>query len=473
MAKKRSYRSRATAAVTSVLLVTVSPLAWAAAATDGAVDPSFAPPALDSLVLSMLPVSDGKTLIGGYFTDAGGDLNQDYLIRINPDGSLDTSFTPPAITSPASNRSVWALAGVAGGKTVVGGILLDAGGNADADYIVRIGADGTLDTSFIPSGTKPQLNNTPYVILPLGDGTILVGGGFTTAYGDGSKRFIVRMSADGSLYSPWTPPAGVSNVNGSNVWGLAELTNGKIIVGHDFNGNSFSIMDADGTNASSTNLGGSVKGFVPLADGSLIVYGDFTNAGGVPAIDRLARLNADGTLDTSWVPPVVPAEIYSASLTPDGQIMIGGTFASINGDSSFKYLARVNGDGTLDETFIPLALNSLVRSLSTTESGTGLVGGYFTSAGGVTGLDYLARFLSPPEESSDPQAPRAPLQQYGINPDGECTAPLPDATDFPALLSMKMEAWGKSWAWWPNSSTGGWVCTRQPYYTGSGSWAVR
>ena len=464
--------TRFTTAV-SVAAVTISSALLAgttavASTSDGSVDPSFTPLALDALVVSMLPVADGKTLIGGYFTNAGGDPNQDYLIRINPDGSLDTSFTPPTLSA-----SVWALAGVAGGQTVVGGLFLNADGNPDADYIVRIDADGTLDTSFIPAGTKPQFNNTPYSILPLGDGTILVGGGFGTAYGSSSNRYIVRMAADGALYPSWTPPVGVSNVNGSNVWGLAQLTSGQIIVGHDFNGNSYSIMDADGTNASSTNLGGSVYGFVPLDDGSLIAYGTFANAGGNPAIDRLARLNADGTLDTSWIPPVIPADILSASLTPDGQIMIGGFFASVNGDNRFKYLARVNADGTLDETFVPLALSSGVRSLSTTESATGLVGGYFTNAGGVTGLDYLARFLSPPAESSDPQAPRAPLQQYGIDPDGECTAPLPDETDFPALLSMKTEAWGKSWAWWPNSSTGGWVCTRQPYFTGGGSWAVR
>ena len=68
-----------------------------AVAAPGDLDTGFTPPTLDGDVYSVAELGDGKYLIGGYFTNAGGDADTDYLVRLSADGSLDTSFTPPAL----------------------------------------------------------------------------------------------------------------------------------------------------------------------------------------------------------------------------------------------------------------------------------------------------------------------------------------------------------------------------------------
>jgi hypothetical protein len=69
--------------------------------------------------------------------------------------------------------------------------------------------------------------------------------------------------------------------------------------------------------------------------------------------------------------------------------------------------------------------------------------------------------------------PTAPMQQFARGEEDECDAQPADLIDFPALSGLTHTNWGPSWAQWPNSGTGGFVCTRQPYYTSLDTWAVR
>jgi len=58
-------------------------------------------------------------------------------------------------------------------------------------------------------------------------------------------------------------------------------------------------------------------------DGKLIIGGEFTIVGGQSRA-RVARLNSDGTLDTSFLDPAVTGEVLAFALQPDGKIIIGG-----------------------------------------------------------------------------------------------------------------------------------------------------
>jgi uncharacterized delta-60 repeat protein len=77
----------------------------------------------------------------------------------------------------------------------------------------------------------------------------------------------------------------------------------------------------------------------------------------------IARLNADGALDTSFVPnPGIAggptsmsgtlAVVNAIALQPDGKVLIGGTFTNVNGQPR-QDIARLNSDGTLDTSFVP------------------------------------------------------------------------------------------------------------------------
>ena len=64
--------------------------------TDGLPDPTFSTTLWSGITPSFIhtsyPLPNGKYLIGGNFTNIGGFANQDYLVRLNNDGSLDTTF---------------------------------------------------------------------------------------------------------------------------------------------------------------------------------------------------------------------------------------------------------------------------------------------------------------------------------------------------------------------------------------------
>ena len=75
--------------------------------------------------------------------------------------------------------------------------------------------------------------------------------------------------------------------------------------------------------------------------------------------------------------------------------------------------------------------------------------------------------------ASGTDVPTAALQQYVPGAGESCGADAPASTDFPALASLRADGWAVSWAQWPNGGLGGTVCTRQPFYTASGTWAVR
>ena len=79
-------------------------------------------------------------------------------------------------------------------------------------------------------------------------------------------------------------------------------------------------------------------------DGKIIIYGDFEVVNGVPK-QRFARLNADGTLDTSFsFDPSSMSPVTNVVVQPDGKIIVSGSYG-------VPKLIRLNSDGSLDGTF--------------------------------------------------------------------------------------------------------------------------
>lgn len=89
------------------------------------------------------------------------------------------------------------------------------------------------------------------------------------------------------------------------------------------------------------------------SDGKLLVGGSFTSLRSV-ARNRIARLNVDGTLDNSFDVGSGPnGDVKCIVVQPDGRILVGGEFTTWNGGAR-KALARINEDGTLDTTLANL-----------------------------------------------------------------------------------------------------------------------
>jgi uncharacterized delta-60 repeat protein len=124
-------------------------------------------------------------------------------------------------------------------------------------------------------------------------------------------------------------------------------------------------------------------------DGRILIAGMFTAVGG-ETHNRIARLNADGTVDSAFTTSV-SEEVYCLALQPDGKILIGGFFTSVNG-APRNYIARLNDDGSLDSAFDPNA-NEAVWSIVVQGDGAIVIGGVFTDVGG-TGRNHIARLFS-------------------------------------------------------------------------------
>ncbi len=109
--------------------------------------------------------------------------------------------------------------------------------------------------------------------------------------------------------------------------------------------------------------------------------GFFQRVDGQPMLN-LARLNADGTFDTSFkLRTGASGPVWRLRLQPDGKIVAGGIFDTIGGRTSRK-LARLNADGSNDTTFRPPHPNADVNDLTCLPDGRLLISGNFTTVAG-------------------------------------------------------------------------------------------
>src|SRR6266511_3930907 len=114
-------------------------------------------------------------------------------------------------------------------------------------------------------------------------------------------------------------------------------------------------------------------------DGKILVGGDFTSFDGTPRTN-IARLNVDGSLDTSFDPgPGVGGPfpyVNAVAVLPDRKVILGGSFASVGG-SPRSNLARLNSTGGLDGTFMAQT-DDTVNAVMVETNGSVVLGGFFT-----------------------------------------------------------------------------------------------
>ncbi|WP_414662592.1 hypothetical protein [Horticoccus sp. 23ND18S-11] len=373
---------------------------------DGSLDATYNPNVSGDLlpqVTSLLLQPDGRVVVGGYFTrvqptGAAAAVTRNNLARFNADGSLDASF------NPNPNAMVLTLAFHVDNKIVVGGGFTSfqpAGDSAPTfrNRIARLNASGTVDSEF-----NPNADNGVTALAVQRDGKILLGGFFTTLQpvGDTSpanRVHLARLNVDGTLDSEFYP-----RVDG-NVAAVAVQPDGAILVGGDFNSvwglgtiqsnRSFiARFNRDGSldNAFAPQVNAPVDAFATQADGKILVGGHFTRAlapGATTPLARnhLARLNGDGSIDTSFELDA-GGRVLAAVTQTDGRVVIAGTFTSVSG-ATHNYVARLNADGTVDSSYNP-DFNGRVYALVLQPDGKVIVGGAFTTIGGET-RNRLAR----------------------------------------------------------------------------------
>ena len=346
----------------------------------GQLDTSFDPGVgADNGVYAVAVQTDGKILIGGDFINYGG-LSRSRIARLNTDGSLDTSFTP----GTGFDGTVLAISIQPDGKIFAAGNFTTYNG-AGRNYVVRINADGSLDGAFSP-GTGAS--STIQTLVLQSDGKIVIAGDFVTFGGTGRNR-IARVNSDGTLDAAFNPGTGI----GLTVFALAMQSDGKILLGGNFttyNGtarNRIARVDTSGTLDVSfdpgTGMDNSVYSIGVQTDGKIIAGGDFITFNGGSQI-RLARLNADGTLDLSAsIGSGANALIRNLLISSSAKILIGGSFSTYNGVGRNR-IARLENSGAIDTIFDPgTGANSTVYSVVAQSDGKLIIAGNFTSYNGI------------------------------------------------------------------------------------------
>lgn len=345
----------------------------------------------DGNVSSIVLQPDNKMIIAGEFTSYNG-IMKSKIARLNTDGTLDTSFNTGGT---GANGTVSAVALQNDGKIIAGGTFTKYNGN-NITNLVRLNADGSYSNT-LTLGTS--FNNSVTAVAVQNDGKIIVGGSFNNYNGTAINR-LVRLNADGTL------DTGFSVGTGANSGSISSITiqnDGKIIITGSFtsfNGTAGRIarLNSDGSVDTSFSTGGTGPNFpiltlTLLQDGKMVVGGNFSTFNGNPHA-RVARLNTNGSLDTTFAPGInIDAAVQTLAVQPDNKIIIGGLFTKYGTTPSNKIM-RLNADGTLDTTFdVGSGTNNNISRLVLDQNNNVLIGGVFTNYKG-TGRNRIARILN-------------------------------------------------------------------------------
>jgi uncharacterized delta-60 repeat protein len=300
----------------------------------------------NSWVWALALQPDGKLLLGGQFRSFNG-LPGGEVVRLNADGSVDTSFS--AIIT-AGEPTVNSLALQPDGKILVGGMFSGING-ATCVSLARLNVDGSVDSNFVAQATGSFVAVS---LLALQTNLqVIAAGWFETVDGVASSN-IARLNSDGTLDTNFhgaidTPPNA-----------LTLQADQKVLIGGAFNtvdgqpSPHIARLNTDGT--LDTNFAvtadGNVDSFAVQPDGRVVIAGGFTSING-QSRSRIARLNANGTLDTMFQNGMAGADSYvnRVVVAPNGKVIVGGQFAMMNGVGCTN-LARLNSDGSLDTNFL-------------------------------------------------------------------------------------------------------------------------
>ncbi|WP_277240727.1 T9SS type A sorting domain-containing protein [Prevotella pallens] len=251
-------------------------------------------------------------------------------------GEVDASY------KPVFDGNVLSMVLEPDGKSVCAGSFYNVGDRKICG-LIRLKANGDEDESFNKGGKG--FDSYATAVAKTSDGKYLVAGHFTT-YNEKAVGSLVRINADGTLDETFKNDIKFEIVNHKNI---KEIELQQIVM---------------------------------LPNGQFYVAGCFNRVNGKLA-PLIARFNADGTRDESFLPTDKEIHLKSSPnvdaiwKAPDGSLYLGGSFGGYDGGFKQKRLIHINADGTLDRSFHQPQLDGFVKSISPFGEDKILVGGDF------------------------------------------------------------------------------------------------
>jgi uncharacterized delta-60 repeat protein len=311
--------------------------------------------------------NDGKIIAIGDFVKANSIQKKD-IVRLNPDGTTDNTFD----AGLGFNYLPSSIAVQPDNKILVGGYFTTVNG-ATKTYLARLNADGSLDTTF-----NSTVNNTVKSIVVLPSGKILIGGSFT-AFSGVARVYLARLNADGSLDTTFSASITSSSYG---LYSILLQSDGKIMIG----GNFYNVGGVSQIEIARLNPDGSLDTTFhsPLTSNTFSINQVLQQNDGKYLIrtnDTIKKLNNDGSLDNSFQTPIM-GNPYDMFLQSDGMIYVGGSF-STSGSYSRYNLIRLKSDGSLDVNFLKDGADKAVNTIIGQPDGKIIVGGNFYNIGGI------------------------------------------------------------------------------------------
>ena len=351
---------------------------------DGSLDTSFENDLIETPGVSspdeLKLLSDGKILVLGTFPLADGTQISARMIRLNPDGTLDTTFTyePTGFGSRTSIDSM-------GRVYVMGALQYIRNGQPISTALVRLNANGTVDDSFNTSitsmdGFTTQGNKIVYiksetngfVVRRLNengspDASFMpteIGGWWPSVIDEQSDHkilllrdtMVIRVNVDGGMDNTFQGPTWTTSSGPK----MVVHSDNRITIRYHQSSSPFGarfirLLPNGASDPSFTSYLYPHEGSPAWdlhADGSIMIGDRGPNF----TANTFVKLFSGGQVDTGYnagqvgFQNFIPGKIRAIRVLPSNKILIGGDFDRVNTTPRQK-LALLNPNSTLDPTF--------------------------------------------------------------------------------------------------------------------------
>ena len=392
-------------------------------------------------------------------------------------------LAPPASATSAATCFVNRTVADGLGESLVWGVLVDSGVvYASTNRGVSISSNGgsSFVNHLVDSG-----NSNSYAVSVVGSNV------YSASY-EG-----INISFNGGQAFTTNNTGIVGGAGG--YWADVYALGGSIYAGTNYSGVGISPLrkSTDGGvnwTASSTGLGSATVAWLYGVGNTLYAATDGDGLG--ISVNSGASFSLKTTADGLGSNHVYGAyssgsTVYAATVPTSAILDVGGLSISTNGGSTFTNRTTADGLGSNNVNGVyavgstVYAATSAGLSISTDDGvtftnyttadglGDNAVNGVFVDGGVIYAATYGGLSISGNCAASGSNVPTAPQQAYGRTIDGTCEKNAPEWVNWQGIASQQFASWGASWAQWPNGGAGGYVCARQPYFTGSGTWSVR
>jgi len=300
---------------------------------------------------STLIQSGSFIYVGGQYAGYRGSISP-HLIKINESGSLDPTFNM-VIANPSFDASVYnfsnltmdSLGRIWGTGTNFGSLGISIHDPISASYTTVLNT-----TNYISSGET---------IIDESTNSVWSVGHSATVYNSTSSIYMTKFRFDDYQKYAEFDTSTSFNVNTQTCAALDSSKN--LYVGGTFSTykstSANNIVKINGNTAAidtsfnyGTGTNGAVNKIRIQQDDKIIVVGAFTTYSGSTA-NRIVRLNTDGTIDPTYNTGVgFNATVGFTQLQSDGKLIAIGSFTSYSG-SAINRIVRLNTDGTIDTSF--------------------------------------------------------------------------------------------------------------------------